>query len=75
MTEVQFDAIKRLVLRYKSDMEYSDVVYDHDGTGIAGLPPGWVLVNLCRPEEGKAPHLCNDIIVQAGVSPEGSVHT
>ena len=75
MTERQLASIKRLATRYSSTLEHTDVIHDLDGTGVAGLPPGWVLVNVCRPEPGKFPHQCDSIILQAGVAPDGSVST
>ncbi len=75
MTEAQLTSIKRLVSTYNSTLEHTDVLHDIDGTGIMGLPPGWILVNVCRTEVGKQPHQCNSIIVQAGIAPDGSVST
>lgn len=75
MTEQQLISIKSLVTRYNSTMEHTDVCHDIDGTGIAGLPPGWIIVNICRTEVGKTPHECNSIILQAGIAPDGSVST
>ena len=70
MTEQQLDAIKSLAERYNSTLEHTDVRHRP-----FGLPDGWVTVNICKPEQGKAPHLCNTIIIHAGVSPEGDVST
>ena len=75
MTEQQLISIKRLASQYNSTLEHTDVLHDIDGTGIAGLPPGWILVNICRTEVGKFPHECSSIILQAGIAPSGSVST
>ena len=75
MTEAQLASIKRLANTYNSTLEHTDVLHDMDGTGILGLPPGWILVNVCRTEVGKSPHECNSIIVQAGIAPDGGVST
>lgn len=65
MTDKQLEAVKDLASRYKS-ANYN-VLADIDGTGIMGLPPGWILVNIHRPD--------NTIIIQAGISPEGNIST
>ena len=65
MTDKQLEAVKDLASRYNS--KNYNVLRDVNGTGIMGLPPRWVLVNIKRPD--------NTIIIQAGISPEGSVHT
>jgi hypothetical protein len=69
MNEIQEAKIKDLVRRYKTDMESADIMLGDPDTkmGIAGLPYDWVLVNV-RTKEGK-------LIIQAGVSPEGRIHT
>tara|TARA_R110000824_G_scaffold42980_13_gene125964 strand:+ start:527 stop:736 length:210 start_codon:yes stop_codon:yes gene_type:complete len=69
MNEAQETKIKDLVRRYKTDMESADIMLGDPETkmGIAGLPYGWVLVNV-KTKEGK-------FIIQAGVSPEGHMHT
>ncbi len=70
MTNQQLDATKRLAERYNSTLEHTDVHHSP-----LGLPKGWITVNICKPEQGKAPHLCNTVVIQAGISPEGSIHT
>ena len=69
MTEAQEAKIKHLVRRYKTDMESSDIMVGDPDTkmGWGGLPYDWVLVNV-KTKEGK-------FIIQAGVSPEGRIHT
>ena len=65
MTKAQDVAVKELAARYNSK-SYA-VLKDVDGTGLMGLPAGWILVNIQRTD--------NTIIIQAGISPEGSIHT
>ena len=62
---MQEEAIERLKNRY-SGMK-ATVIRDATGSGLLGLPKGWVLVNISRDD--------GTIKLQAGVSPEGRVHT
>jgi hypothetical protein len=70
MTVQQLDAIKALSERCGASLDYVDVIHDP-----FDLPKGWVFAVVCKPEPGKAPHLCNQMAIMAGVSPEGGVHT
>lgn len=72
MTEAQLDGIKRLAERYGSSLDHTDVVFDLDGTGICGLPPGWVLVTVHRKGTHPAGH---DPLVTGGVCKQGYVST
>lgn len=75
MTEIQFDAMRRLVGRYNTTMGHVDVVHGTDECGPYGLPVGWLSIVLFRPEDGVSPHLCKQVIIAGGISPEGNVST
>ncbi len=68
MTEQQLTAIKSLAERFNSDLDHTDVMHNP-----FDLPENWVSVVVCKPEPGKAPHLCRNVAIVAGVSPDGSV--
>jgi hypothetical protein len=73
MNEQQLDAIKDLAERFGSSLKHTDVIHEP-----FDLPAGWVTVLVCRPdpppgEPGWVPS--KEVIITAGVSPEGKVHT
>ena len=70
MTEQQLTAIKSLAERFNSDLDHTDVMHRP-----FGLPSGWVSVVVFRPEQGKAPHLCQTPAIVAGVAPNGSINS
>ena len=70
MTSQQLEATKALAERFNSDLDHTDVLH-----GPFDLPAGWISVAVCRPEAGKAPHLCAKVAIVAGISPDGNVHS
>ena len=70
MTEQQLTAVKLLAERFNSSLSHTDVQHQP-----LGLPDGWIQAIIMRPEQDKAPHLCEQVAIVAGISPEGNVHT
>ena len=71
MNETQLNSIKRLAKRFSSSLENITVLHSdpEKKKGPMGLPYGWILVDIYEPGiNGK--HR-----IQAGVSPEGNIHT
>tara|TARA_R100000808_G_C2012567_1_gene64448 strand:+ start:78 stop:281 length:204 start_codon:yes stop_codon:yes gene_type:complete len=67
VTELQLDAVRSLADRFNTTLKEVDV-----RTEPFDLPPGWVTVILHR--RGTEPHE-DDPVLEAGVSPDGRVHT
>tara|TARA_R100001244_G_scaffold59072_1_gene49741 strand:+ start:290 stop:496 length:207 start_codon:yes stop_codon:yes gene_type:complete len=68
MTGKQLDAVKALAGRYNSDPDHTLIVHGTDDRGPYGLPTQWVHVLVYDATKERA-------LVEAGVSPEGRVHT
>ena len=76
MTEQQTTAIEALVRRFNSDMASTDLVLPVPGyPSVFGLPDGWVSVVVLRKGDRVAEATRANVLVVAGVSPEGMVCT
>jgi hypothetical protein len=81
MTVQQLDAVKSLAQRYNSNLDHTQVVHGTADCGPYGLPTGWVHVLVFdRMQRFPLKRYAQQgpekrVAIEAGVSPEGHVHT
>tara|TARA_R110002167_G_scaffold52268_1_gene151002 strand:- start:517 stop:717 length:201 start_codon:yes stop_codon:yes gene_type:complete len=65
MTEAQRAKMGRFMVSYGAGNDETQVMEDIDGSGICGLPSGWILVTITMPK---------GTTVQMGIDPDGQGH-
>jgi len=70
MTAQQLDSVKSLAERFGSSLKNTSVTHN-----AFGLPDAWVQVVVFKVGTKPGCETSEDVIIVAGVSPEGNVHT